>query len=464
MASFGHRGHLSHSFRRLRSFHLTPQEQHDAPPPAAVIARPSTPPPPPSHPVSEKSRPTIPLLPGQASTSIPQSFKLALCIILSLVFIGAISCVFSGADAGDPPFKKSLDSLGPGIVLIGDNVDVDVDEPSITIRWSIMACGQGNVLPGSEGSHGSKNCGLPNELVYIYVDGDPQPTATYNPADIPFNKDTGLRRNIQNLVQFDSDHVLDVSKARLYPFDKYYLSSTLHAVSGTTNQTLTITKLATMALTANFDIHSTDVESYSDLANGTRLPTRDLDMHINRPTDARGIALLLFIVSWILTHVCIGHVILARRLRTAKPVLKHLVSVGAMLVALPQLRNSMPDAPGLDGFLIDTIGFFPQMVIVGMCIIILLLTVVSREMHARTRELTAPPPRPMTVFKGDVPPPPKVPTTSMEMAPYEMYRLMKHLKGQYVFPPVAPPAQEKQKKGMNKHRRYMTSMGPISEC
>ncbi len=237
-----------------------------------------------------------------------------------------------------------------------------------------------------------------------------------------------------------------------------------------------------MALTANFDIHSTDVESYSDLADGTRLPTRDLDMYINRPTDARGIALLLFIVSWILTHVCIGHVILARRLRTAKPVLKHLVSVGAMLVALPQLRNSMPDAPGLDGFLIgafpfptlillslklssaDTIGFFPQMVIVGMCIIILLLIVVSREMHARTRELTVPPPRPVTVFKGDVAPPPKVPTTSMEMAPYEMYRLMKHLKGQYVFPPVAPPAQEKQKKGMNKHRRYMTSMGPISEC
>lgn len=117
MASFGHRGHLSHSFRRLRSFHLTPQEQHDALPPAAVIARPSTPPPPPSPPTSEKSRPTIPLLPGQASTSIPQSFKLALCIILSLVFIGAISCVFSGADAGDPPFKKTLDSLGPGVCI-----------------------------------------------------------------------------------------------------------------------------------------------------------------------------------------------------------------------------------------------------------------------------------------------------------------------------------------------------------
>lgn len=387
-----------------------------------------------------------------------------MCIILSLVFIGTISCVFNGADAGDPPFKNMLDNVSPGIVLIGDNVDVDVDEPSITIRWSIMACGQANVLPGSEGSHGSQNCGLPNELVYIYVDGDPQPTATYNPTEIPFNKDTGLRRNIQNLVQFDSDHVLDVSKARLYPFDTYYLSSTLHAVSGTTNQTLTISKLATMALTASFDIDSTDVESYSDLADGTRLPTRDLDMHINRPTDARGIALLLFIVSWILTHVCIGHVILARRLHTAKPVLKHLVSVGAMLVALPQLRNSMPDAPGLDGFLIDTIGFFPQMVIVGMCIIILLLVVVSREMHARTREGSALPPRSMTVFKGNVPPPPKVPTTSMEMAPYEMYRLMKHLKGQYVFPPVSPPAFPTQKTGLKKHRRYMTTMGPISEC
>ena len=57
------------------------------------------------------------------------------------------------------------------IVLIGDNVDVDVDEPALTIRWSIIACGEPYVLAGSEGTHGSQKCGLPAMALSIFVDG-----------------------------------------------------------------------------------------------------------------------------------------------------------------------------------------------------------------------------------------------------------------------------------------------------
>jgi hypothetical protein len=56
------------------------------------------------------------------------------------------------------------------IVLFGESVDVDVDEPSITIRWSILACGQGFVLPESTGTHGSNVCGLPSSSLKIFVD------------------------------------------------------------------------------------------------------------------------------------------------------------------------------------------------------------------------------------------------------------------------------------------------------
>jgi len=55
-------------------------------------------------------------------------------------------------------------------VLIGESVDVDVDEPSITIRWSILACGPGYVLPESSGIHGSDSCGLPPFPILIFVD------------------------------------------------------------------------------------------------------------------------------------------------------------------------------------------------------------------------------------------------------------------------------------------------------
>lgn len=53
---------------------------------------------------------------------------------------------------------------------MGESVDVDVDEPSLTIRWSILACGDDVILPGSAGSHGSALCGLPAKALYIYVD------------------------------------------------------------------------------------------------------------------------------------------------------------------------------------------------------------------------------------------------------------------------------------------------------
>ena len=35
------------------------------------------------------------------------------------------------------------------IVLIADNVDVDIDEPAVTLRFSVVACGANFTLPGS---------------------------------------------------------------------------------------------------------------------------------------------------------------------------------------------------------------------------------------------------------------------------------------------------------------------------
>lgn len=75
-----------------------------------------------------------------------------------------------------------------------------------------------------------------------------------------------------------------------------------------------------------------------------------MDLRVSRPGQARAFALLLFGVSWMLTHVSIGHVILAWYKEEMKStLLKHLVFAFAILLSHPQLRNSMPDAPGYDG-------------------------------------------------------------------------------------------------------------------
>ena len=49
-------------------------------------------------------------------------------------------------------------------------------------------------------------------------------------------------------------------------------------------------------------------------------------------------------------YICIGNLLLARYYtKDVKPILKFLIVNGAVGIAVPQLRNSMPDAPGLDG-------------------------------------------------------------------------------------------------------------------
>ncbi len=108
---------------------------------------------------------------------------------------------------------------------------------------------------------------------------------------------------------------------------------------------------------------------------------------------------------------------------------------------------------------VDTIGFFPQMIITGTCIVALLLIVVARELSntsgglVRRPKLSIMPPPPLPVFTGEAKPPSPTVGTSGEMTKYEMDRVMKHLKGQYVFPPL-PPVPSSPTRGV--HRRVMT--------
>ncbi|KAJ3830766.1 hypothetical protein EV361DRAFT_968466 [Lentinula raphanica] len=380
---------------------------------------------------------------------VPPIFYFGLAILCSVIFVLTIPSVFHGVTVQEPLFKGILDEVArtnPGIVLLGENVDIDVDEPSVTIRWSIVACGQNYMLHDSAGVQGSNLCGFPNLPLQIFVDGDDDPAGTYNPDLIPYNE-KGERRRIKNLVQFDSDHVLDVHNDRLYPFDVYFLSSTLRATSEQ-NNTVPFSKLATIDLTSSFVVETTDIQSYMINSDGVNAPSRDIDMQIRRPLEARLITLSLFASSWFLTHICIGNVILARRTVAVKPILKLLIVNSLTLVGLPQIRNSMPDAPGLD----DAIGFFPQMIIVGFSVVILLLTVIARELNHRDKvalprhassitrlslpKVEAPAPTRKSNVKHRPPPLPLPTSTSTEIAKYDIHRITKHLKGEFVFPPV----------------------------
>ncbi|TCD70138.1 hypothetical protein EIP91_004608 [Steccherinum ochraceum] len=319
------------------------------------------------------------------------TFLVVMAVLFSLFFVGTISFAFIGSEEETPPFKTMLDAVArdtPGIVLVGDNVDVDIDEPSITVRWTIVGCGVDYVLPGSEGSHGSDGCGLPPMPLDIYADSEL--SASYDPANFPIVSSTGKRQSIQNLFQFDSDHVLDVHEARLYPFDTYHLTSTLRVVSRITNTTLPLQGTPTLTQTSSFIISPSDVAASLNISlMEPAASARELELTVKRPAEARMFALLLFAVNWMMAHATVAYVVLGWKSgASAEKMLKYLAFVVGTLLVIPQLRNAMPDAPGFDGVLIDSIGFFPQMIMSGLSLIAILATVARKELAVMSEDDT----------------------------------------------------------------------------
>jgi hypothetical protein len=116
----------------------------------------------------------------------------------------------------------------------------------------------------------------------------------------------------------------------------------------------------------------------------------------------------------------------------------------------------------------DCIGFFPQMAIIGLSTIILLLILVVREYdNMQNTSLTAAAPsvhhqRPTLI--SELPCSPRGPSTSMEIAQWEMHRLIKHLKGQYVFPPIKPSHHLQPSDPTQSSHRRVKTMTKIMEA
>lgn len=140
-------------------------------------------------------------------------------------------------------------------------------------------------------------------------------------------------------------------EARLYPFDTYVLTTTLRAVDSTTNETVPITRLLTITDTSSFIIAPSDSASYvvSSTSTGEQIPSRDLVINIVRSGEARFFALMLFGVNWMLAHTTVAYVGLAWKTKGSETVLRYLIFCLITLLAIPGVRNTMPDAPGYDG-------------------------------------------------------------------------------------------------------------------
>lgn len=151
------------------------------------------------------------------------------------------------------------------------------------------------------------------------------------------------------MFQFDSNHVLDVHQQRLYPFDTYRLGTTLHAQLEHDDTDVIITRLATIKMTSSFIVSSSDVSGYVETEDDTQSPRREIDLGISRPGGARAFALFMFAVNWMLAHATVGFLLLAMHAEHTRRVPLLLAMAFVIVLTIPQIRNSMPDAPGYDG-------------------------------------------------------------------------------------------------------------------
>ncbi|EJC98157.1 uncharacterized protein FOMMEDRAFT_162515 [Fomitiporia mediterranea MF3/22] len=313
-------------------------------------------------------------------------FLVILAVLFSLLFIFSASLAFVNSEVG-PIFKDALNSISvhqSGLVLVGENVDVDVDEPSVTIRWSALGCGGAYLLPGSPNLHGSSACGLPAIPLDLFISNSEAPVFSYNPESVPISKTASQRIVVQAHVQFDNDLVLDVHDSRLYPFDSYLVSTSIRATTSNSSVKdipMPIVGMPVVEHMPSFTMTSrdTDVVLVMDEDN---TPARHIEIRIRRPAHARVYAMLIFGINWAFCHYCIGMMLLSifQGHHAGKEVLKRFASSLLVLFVIPQLRGAMPDAPGFDGVLIDTIGFFPQMTLAGLSAIILLLFTAKHEL------------------------------------------------------------------------------------
>ena len=114
-----------------------------------------------------------------------------------------------------------------------------------------------------------------------------------------------------------------------------------------TNTSEPISRVLVVDTAYNFNVDSADIRTYLD-SDGFKLPTQHVNLTFKRPATTRVFTLLLFLLAWLLTHISVGQVIIARRSTGTQALVMRLAVTGGIIMVIPQLRNSMPNAPTLD--------------------------------------------------------------------------------------------------------------------
>ncbi|KIP09502.1 hypothetical protein PHLGIDRAFT_18603 [Phlebiopsis gigantea 11061_1 CR5-6] len=314
----------------------------------------------------------------QAYHFLPLPWKF--CLWVS--WIAALVGIFCGVLLG---IGKLSDNLGTiilenggdqtGVSLLGHVYNIDVTSHTVQISWLIIGCG-GLQMEDTTTYHVS-TCGRLNVPADFYVDGASLPSGSYDPTTVPVRADTTVAY-VQALNQFQTTHLIEISswngldQQYAYPFDTYFLDSSVVALNPNTNESLPVLAYYPVDVTNNFSPYVQEDSGTKTSINGTMAQSRFMRIEFRRTAFTMFFVMSLFTVNWALTAVVLYITLCGNEgMEVGESILLLPLSV---IVTIPALRALWVGAPSF-GLLLDSCGMFLQMVIVALCSIFLVVNV-----------------------------------------------------------------------------------------
>lgn len=183
----------------------------------------------------------------------------------------------------------------------------------------------------------------------------------------------------ENMNPIDLNVLLYGGDVSFYPFDVHSLDMEIYAEEPSANGNSSNATPVPIALSfispLNTVAFSGDI---STVVEGNNPFIFSLTATVSRTVGIRAFTVFIALIMWILSLLTVAIAVVFIVYLERAPEAPMLAAFGAILFALPALRNSLPTAPGI-GCALDVASFFFNMLFVALSTITLLILYVTRQ-------------------------------------------------------------------------------------
>jgi len=251
-----------------------------------------------------------------------------------------------------------------------------LDPSQASVTWSVS--GFGNYSLQTAG--GFPNAFPPaNIAVDVYLNNPSQPVLSYDPTNLPVQQWDGQKLPVRDLFSFNKQHDIEQGVQYFAPNDWYTFSAFVFAIEKTTNASIPIITFEIGSsgpgdFCTTSEVVPTNNEFTYDTGSGpttVEIKSHTIYASIGRSIPARALTYSMFGINWLLA-VCsiITTSVTYNRVRGEGEVGIALLPV-TVILTIPTIRSVYVGSPPF-GIYLDVVGFFPQMLIVASCTLVVL--------------------------------------------------------------------------------------------